>query len=170
MKMFDPKSLSAIAFYLFRMISILILLLVIYIDFAFITNNFAHSNGRYRMDIPLTGTFINGDYQFNTILTISLGLFFGVFFFYVLSNVFKALKGKIIFNKNIIYNLKLFTILNLIVGPVLYTLIHFPIMNKTDFRDLHNLILHLIFGMIALFLTHIFQNGYKVQLENDLTI
>jgi hypothetical protein len=170
MKMFGPQSLSAIAFFLFRLISILTFFFVVYIDYAFLTNNFTHSDGRYRMDIPLTGTFIQGDYQFNVILTISLGLVFGTVFFYVLSNIFKALKEKTIFNKKAISNLRLFTILNLIVGPILYVFIHFPIMNKTDYRDIHNLILHLIFGMIALFLTHIFQNGYKVKQENDLTI
>tara|TARA_R110002167_G_scaffold364943_1_gene588222 strand:- start:531 stop:1043 length:513 start_codon:yes stop_codon:yes gene_type:complete len=170
MKIFGPKSLSTVTFYLFRMISFLILLFVLYIDYAFLTDNFTHSNGRYKMEIPITGTFINGDYQLNVIFTISIGLLFSAFFFYVLSNIFQALKEVTIFNKKIIYNLKLFTILNLIIGPILYFLIHFPIMNKTDFRDIHNLILHLIFGMIALFLTHIFQKGYTVQSENDLTI
>ncbi len=170
MKMFGPKSLSAVAFYIFRVITIGILLFVLYVDYAFLTNQFTHINGRYRMDIPLTGTFIQGDYQFNVILTISLGLFFGTVFFYVLSNIFKALKEKAIFNKKAISNLRLFTILNLIVGPILYVFIHFPIMNKTDYRDIHNLILHIIFGVIALFLTRIFQNGFKVQSENDLTI
>lgn len=170
MKMFGPKSLSALLFYLFRLISVLTLMFVIYIDISFLTNNFTHSNGRYHMDIPLTGTFIHGDYQFNMMLTISLGLFFGVLFFFVLSNIFKSLKEKVIFNKGAILNLKYFSILNLVVGPILYVLIHYTIMQKTNFRDIHNLILHLIFGIIALFLTYIFKNGYNVQSENDLTI
>tara|TARA_R110000744_G_C19265779_1_gene551863 strand:- start:25 stop:393 length:369 start_codon:yes stop_codon:yes gene_type:complete len=122
------------------------------------------------MEIPLTGTSIKGEYQFSDILTIHLVLFFGVLFFYIISNIFKALKESIIFNKKIIQNLTLFTILNLIIGPVLYFVIHYPIMKKADFGDVHNLILLLIFGVISLFLTNIFKKGYTVQSENDLTI
>ncbi len=122
------------------------------------------------MDIPLTGTFIEGVYQFNIILTISLGLVFGSIFFFVLSNIFKALKQVIIFNRLAIRSLSYFTILNLVVGPVLYILIHFVIMQKENYTDIHNLMLHIIFGIVALFLTYIFKRGIQVQQENDLTI
>tara|TARA_R110000765_G_scaffold175859_3_gene280791 strand:+ start:8301 stop:8690 length:390 start_codon:yes stop_codon:yes gene_type:complete len=127
-------------------------------------------NGRFDMKIPLIASSIKGNYQFSDILTISLTLIFGVLLFYILSNIFKALKEVIIFNKDIICNLKFFTILNSIIGPVLYFLIHYPIMKKTDFGDVHNLILLIIFGMISLFLTNIFKKGYTVQSENNLTI
>ena len=143
------------------------LLLVVYIDLSFITGNFTQENGRYFMDIPLTGTFIEGVYQFNIILTISLGLVFGAIFFFVLSNIFKALKQAIIFNRLAIRSLSYFTILNLVVGPVLYILIHFVIIQKDNYRDIHNLMLHIIFGIVALFLTYIFKRGIQ---ENDLTI
>lgn len=170
MKMFGPKSFSNILFYLFRAIAISILLFTAYIDISFLTGNFTQENGRYFIDIPLTGTFIEGDYQFNVILTISLGLIFGAIFFFVLSNIFKGLREKIIFNKIAVNSLSYFTILNLVVGPILYLLIHFIIMRKDNYRDIHNLILHIIFGIIALFLTYIFKQGAQVQQENDLTI
>lgn len=170
MKIFGPKSFSHILFYLFRGLSISILLFVVYIDISFLTGNFVQENGRYFMDIPLTGTFIEGDYQFNVILTISLGLIFGAIFFFVLSNIFKGLREKIIFNQIAINSLSCFTILNLVVGPILYLLIHFIIMRKDNYRDIHNLILHIIFGIVALFLTYIFKQGAQVQQENDLTI
>ena len=170
MKMFGPKSFSHILFYLFRAIAISILLFTAYIDISFLTGNFTQENGRYFIDIPLTRTFIEGDYQFNVILTISLGLIFGAIFFFVLSNIFKGLREKIIFNKIAINSLSYFTILNLVVGPILYLLIHFIIMRKDNYRDIHNLILHIIFGVIALFLTYIFKQGTQVQQENDLTI
>ena len=170
MRMFGPKSFASVAYYLFRIISIGLLLFVLYIDYAFLTNNFHLNEGRYKMDIPFIGTLIHGDYQFNVILTITIVLFFSVCFFYVISNIFKALKEESIFNKKAIFNLQIFTVLNLIIGPILYVIIHFPIMNKTDFRDIHNLILHIIFGVIALFISNIIQKGYHVQSENDLTI
>lgn len=170
MNIFGPKSLSPILFYLFRGLSIMLLVLVVYIDLSFFTGNFTQENGRYFMDIPLTGTFIEGVYQFNIILTISFGLVFGAIFFFVLSNIFKALKQDIIFNRLAIRSLSYFTILNLVVGPVLYLLIHFVIMQKDNYRDIHNLMLHIIFGIVALFLTYIFKRGIQVQQENDLTI
>ncbi len=168
--MFGQKSFSTVLSYLFLIVSVLTLLFTIYVDISFLTGNFTQSNGRYRMDIPLTGSYIHGDYQFNIILTLSLGLIFGVLFFFLLSNIFKALTKKVIFNNKAIRNLKYFTILNLGVGPILYFLSHFLILEKPYHKDIHNLILGLIFGMIALFLTYIFKKGYNVQSENDLTI
>ena len=168
--MFGRKSFSAILSYLFLIVSVLTLLFTIYVDISFLTGNFTLGNGRYQMDTPFTGTYIHGDYQFNVILTISLGLIFGALFFFLLSNIFKALKENVIFNKKAIRNLKYFTILNLGIGPILYFLSHFLIIEKPYLKDIHNLILQLIFGMIALFLMYIFKKGYNVQTENDLTI
>ncbi len=170
MKIFGPKSFSHLLFYLFRTLSILILVFVIYIDISFLTGNFTHENGRYFMDIPLSGTFIEGDYQFNVILTISLGLFFGAIFFFVLSTIFKALKESVIFNRTAVKSLSFFTFLNLAIGPILYFIIHYVIMQKDNYRDIHNLILHIIFGIIVFFVATIFKQGKQVQSENDLTI
>jgi hypothetical protein len=137
---------------------------------SFLTENFRQENGRYFIDIPLIGTFMKGDYQFNVILTVSLTLIFSTIFFFVLSDIFKALKEDVIFNHQAIKNLHYFTVLNLGVGPALYLLVHYVIMQKENYRDIHNLILLIIFGIVALFLTNIFKKGVRVQNENDLTI
>ncbi len=170
MKIFGPISLSAFFYYIFRSISIVLLAFLTYTECAFITDRFTVEDGRFDMKIPLIGSSIQADYQFSDILTITLILIFGILLLYLLSNIFKALKKTVIFNKGIIKNLKLLTILNLIIGPVLNFLIHYPIMHKTEFRNIHNLILLIIFGMISLFLTYVFQKGFSVQSENDLTI
>jgi hypothetical protein len=170
MNIFGPKSLSHILFYLFRGLSIFSLLSVVYYDVSFLTENFRQENGRYFIDIPLIGTFMKGDYQFNVILTVSLTLIFSTIFFFVLSDIFKALKEDVIFNHQAIKNLHYFTVLNLGVGPALYLLVHYVIMQKENYRDIHNLILLIIFGIVALFLTNIFKKGVRVQNENDLTI
>ncbi|WP_405400545.1 DUF2975 domain-containing protein [Maribacter sp. Asnod2-G09] len=170
MKIFGPKSLSTFFYYIFRSISIVLLTFLTYMEFAFITDRFTVKDRRFDMKIPLTGSSIQGDYQFSDILTITLTLIFGILLLYLLSNIFKALKQTVIFNKGIIKNLKLLTILNLIAGPVLYFLIQFPIMHHNELRNIHNLILLIIFGMISLFLTNVFQKGFNVQSENDLTI
>ena len=170
MRFFGPKSISHFLFYLFRILAIGTGLFVAYIDFAFLTGNFESANGRYKMDIPLTGTYIHGDYQLNVILTISLGLLFGVIFFYMLSKIFMAFKNEILFTRSAIKWLNRFAILNLVAGPVLYVLIHFVIMQKTNFRDIHNLILHLLIGIVALFVAEVFKKGFFVQKENELTV
>ena len=170
MKIFGPKSLSTIFYYIFRSISILLLTFFAYIEFAFISDRFSIKDDRFNMRIPLTGSSINGNYQFSDILTISLILIFGILLLYLLSNIFKVLKETIIFNKKIIQNLKFLTILNLIIGPILYFIIHYLIMHHTEFRNIHNLILLIIFGMISLFITYVFQKGFTIQTENDLTI
>jgi len=170
MKIFGLKSLSAFFYYIFRSISIVLLAFLTCMEFAFNTDRFTVEDGRFDMKIPLIGSSIQVDYQFSDILTITLILIFGILLLYLLSNIFKTLKKTVIFNKGIIKNLKLLTILNLIIGPVLYFLIHYPIMHKTEFRNIHNLILLIIFGMISFFLTYVFQKGFSVQSENDLTI
>jgi hypothetical protein len=170
MKIFGPKSLSTLFYFIFRSISLVLLAFLAYIEFAFITERFTINDGRFDMKIPLTGSSIMANYQFNHIITISLSLIFGIVILYLLSNIFKALKKKVIFNLEIIKNLKLLTILNLIVGPILYLLIQFPIMHHNKLGNIHNLILLIIFGMISLFLSYVFQKGYTVQSENDLTI
>jgi hypothetical protein len=169
-KIFGPNSFSQILYYFFRTVAILIVLFALYLDISFMAGNFTHEKGRYYLEIPLTETLIEGDYTKEIILTISLGLYFGSLFFFVLSNIFKALKENVIFNRLAIRSLSYFTFLNLAIGPLLYVLIHFFIMRHEHYRDIHNLILHLIFGVIALFLTHIFKRGVQVQSENDLTI
>lgn len=170
MRFFGPKSISHFFFYFFRLLAIGTALFVIYIDAAFLTGNFETYNGRYKMDIPLTGTFIQGDYQLNVIITISIGLLFGTVFFYMLSSIFHAFKAKVLFTKSAVSLLKYFALLNLVAGPVIYVLIHFVIMQKTNFRDIHNLILHLLIGIVALFVAEVFKKGFFVQQENDLTI
>ena len=168
--MLGPNSLSHYIFYLFRLIALGIVLLSLFMGISFLTGNFEVVNHRYSIPIPLFGTQLTGYYKANVIITVVILLCFSSIFFFLLSNILKALKEKGIFNKKAIINLKLFTILNLIIGPSLYLLIHFPIMQKTNFGDIHNLILHLIVSMISFFVLYIFKKGYSVQSENDLTI
>jgi len=58
----------------------------------------------------------------------------------------------------------------LFAGPLLYITIHFYIMEKTSFKDIHNLILSILLGVFVLFITAVFKHGFQVQSENDLTI
>ncbi len=170
MKFFGPKSLSQYLFYAFRILAIGLGLFTIYITFSFILGNYSVVDGRYKMDIPLTGTYIHGIDQTNIFVTISITLVFIVVFLHMFSNIFHSLKMETVFTKLAIKRLYHFAILNLVIGPILYFLIHFPIMQKTNFRDIHNLILQLLLGIFALFIIAVFKRGFAVQSENDLTI
>ncbi|WP_076546441.1 DUF2975 domain-containing protein [Maribacter ulvicola] len=170
MKIFGTKSLSSLSYYIFKSTSIVLIAFLTYLGYAFITNRYTIKDGRFDIKIPLVESSIQADYQFGIILTITLILIFGILLLHLLSNIFKALKDKVIFNKSIIRNLQRLTILNLIIGPVIYVLIQYPIMHHNKLGNIHNLILLVIFGMISLFLTNVFKKGYTVQSENDLTI
>ncbi len=170
MKMFGPKSMSTLLFYLTRLIAIGIVFFVTYIDISFLTKNFELNKGRYKMDIPLTGTYIHGDYQLNVIVTISIGLLFGFIFFYMISNIFKSFKADILFTKVTVKRMNHFALLNLLAGPFLYVIIHFVIMQKENYRDIHNLIIHILLGLLILYGTAVFKRGFEVQSEHDLTV
>lgn len=169
-KVFGPNSLSKYLFYMFRAVSIGLLLFILYIDLSFLLGNAEIINGRYYISLPIIGIIAKGDYQTNVIITITLGLLYGSIFFYVLSNIFKAFASKTVFTESAIRYLKYFSILNLVVGPLLYIVTHFFIMQHSGYRGIHNPILNIIFGVTALFVVHIFKKGYAIQSDNDLTI
>ncbi|WP_422349325.1 DUF2975 domain-containing protein [Flagellimonas sp.] len=170
LKVFGPNSISKYLFYLFRAISVGLLLFIIYIDLSFFLGTAEIINGRYYISLPILGVIAKGDYQTNIIITITLGLLYGTIFFYVLSNIFKAFVSETVFTESAIRHLRYFSFLNLVIGPLLYIMTHFIIMQHSDYRDIHNPILNIIFGATALFIVHIFKKGYAIQSDNDLTI
>jgi len=171
MKIFGPKSLSYYLFFTSRIAAIGSILLVGYILLSLRIGNYTVIQNQFQIPFPpFTETYIKGFYQQNIIVTITLAmLFFGVFFF-LLSNILKTFKAKKLFTTKAVRQLHYFAILNLLIGPILYFVIHFLIMKKNNFNDLHNLILLLILGVFVLFIAAIFKQGYQVQHENDLTI
>ncbi|TMU55361.1 DUF2975 domain-containing protein [Flagellimonas algicola] len=170
LKVFGPNSLSKYLFYIFRAISIGFLLFIIYIDLSFLLSNVEIINARYYISLPILGVVAKGDYQTNVIVTITLSMLYGTIFFYVLSNIFKAFVSETVFTESAIKHLRYFSFLNLLVGPLLYLVTHFFIMQHSDYRGIHNPILNIIFGVTALFIVHIFKKGYAIQSDNDLTI
>ena len=171
MKLFGAKSLSHYLFYGSALAAVGSILLVVFILLSLAFGNYTLIENRFKIPIPLfPELFIKGYYEQNIIVTITLVmLYFGVFF-YALSLIFKSFKSKKIFNENVVRSLNRFAILNLVVFPVLYIVIHFLVMKKSGYNDIHNLILSLILGIFILFIAAIFKKGLKVQNENDLTI
>lgn len=170
MKIFGPNSLSNYLFYISQLATIGTLLLLVFILISFVTGNYELVDNQFSIQIPFTETNIKGVYKNNVIGTISLILSFFIIFFYMLSSILKTFKAKKLFTEQAIKWLNRFAFLNLLVGPLLYFYIHFFVMNKTNFRDIHNLILSLLLGFFVLFIIAIFKRGFQVQSENDLTI
>ena len=147
-----------------------VLVLLVYILGAFASGHFILENERFTIAIPLSESVIKGDYRNNVIVTICLTLGYYVIFLFVVSQIFKTFKAKVLFTERTLKQLRYFALLNLAIGPSLYFLIHFIIMNHTNFRDLPNLLLSLFLGICTLFIIEVFKNGFNIQSENDLTI
>jgi len=168
--MFGPKSLSVYLFYITRLLSFGIVILLLYIIFSFLLGNFELIEGRFTITIPFINSVIKGFYKTNIITTISITLFLYAIFFYLISLVFKTFKAKTPFTKTAIERLNYFAIFNLVGVPIFFVLNHFLIMRHTTYRDLPTYLLHIFLGIFALFVISVFKQGFKVQSENDLTI
>lgn len=171
MKLFGPKSLSYYLFFASRIAAIGSILLVAYILLSLGLGNYTLVKGQFQIPLtPFGKTYIKGFYETDVIVTISLLMVFFTVFFYLLSNILKTFKAEKLFTSKAIAQLHYFALLNLVVGPLLYLIIHFAIMQKANLNDIHNLFLGLILGTFALFTAAVFKRGYEVQDENDLTI
>lgn len=171
MKIFGPKSLSYYLFYLSRFATIGSLLLILFILISLSTENFEMVNGQFQINLPLIpNTKIKGYNQTDIITTITLLMLFSSVFFYMLSNILKTFKALKLFTHKAVKQLNYFALLNLVVGPILYFIIQFAIMQKSDYRNIHNLVLSIILGVFVLFVASVFKHGFQVQKENDLTI
>ena len=168
--MFGPKSFSTFAYYAAKVIAVLIGIFILYMGISFLFGNYELSKGRYNLNIPVFNTKMEGVYSPNIIITILLGLSYYVIFFLMVSRIFKTLKAEVLFTKTAAKRINNFALLNLIVGPCLYVIIHYFIMQKTNYRDIHNLFLHFFIGFFVLFIAKVFKRGSLVQSENDLTI
>ncbi len=171
MKMFGPKSVSYYLFYISRLAAIGIMLLLSYILISLMLGNFDIINNQFQIAVPLMpDLYIKGFYEKNILITITLAMLFFTLFFYMLSNILKTFKANKLFTSKAIKQLNYFALLNLVVSPLVYFIIHFVIMNKTSFSDVYNVLLSLLLGVFMLFIVAVFKQGYDVQQENDLTI
>ncbi|NNC34205.1 MAG: DUF2975 domain-containing protein [Croceitalea sp.] len=171
MKMFGPNSLSYYLFYFSRIAAFGSIALISFILLSLATDNFHMEGDQFQIALPLLpDTYIKGFYEANIITTITLTMLFFAIFFYLLSNILKTFKAEKLFSEKAINQLNYFAILNLIVGPSLYIIIHFFIMKHPSFSNIYNLLLSLLLGVFVLFIRAVFKKGFHVQNENDLTI
>lgn len=168
MKMFGKKSLSQYLFYGTRFTAFVIIGLVVFILLSLLTRNMSVVDGRFFIDIPLVNFQIKGFYKAKIFFSICSTLIFYASYVYVLSLVFESFKADKIFTERTVNYLKYFSILNLVLFPSAYLATRFLADGKGI--NLPYIILHVIIGILSLFLMSVFNRGYNVQSENDLTI
>ena len=171
MKIFGSFSLSYYLFFACRICAIAISVFILFILISFSIGNFHLVDNQFQISIPFfPETFVKGFYESNIILTITLTMIYLIIFFTMLSNILKTFKAEKLFTTSAIKQLNYFALLNLLMGPLLYLVIHFFIMKKNSFENIYNLFLSFILGFFVLFLAALFKKGFIVQNENDLTI
>lgn len=171
MKMFGSKSLSTFLYYGCTVITVASLSLISFILFSLALENFELINEQFKITIPLFPEMaIKGRYNDITITTITLFFIFYTIFFGLLTMIFKTFKASILFTDKAIKQLNYFTFLNLLVAPILYITINFIILVKDNYYDFASFLLHILLGIMALFIVAVFKKGYTIQSENDLTI
>ncbi|WP_424277253.1 DUF2975 domain-containing protein [Eudoraea sp.] len=125
-------------------------------------------DGRFFIYITLINFQIKGFYKTKIFFSICSTLIFYAWYIYILSLIFKSFKADNIFTDLTVKYLKYFTIINLVIFPIGYLATR-PLSNGEGV-NVPYIMLHLIIGILSLFLMAVFNKGYNVQSENDLTI
>ncbi|MBK9734100.1 MAG: DUF2975 domain-containing protein [Saprospiraceae bacterium] len=127
-------------------------------------------NNRFAINFPFTSKhfLLGSEYTTAYVAEMVLGIALYGFFFYLLSGVFNAFKQKKLFTDFGIKKLKHFYIFNLAVYPILA--IFWSFISVEDFPFIAMIIAHLIMGFFIFFMNAIFEQGYKLQNEQDLFI
>jgi len=170
----NVRTLSAILFYITRIVAILYILVTFYSIISILTEwSFnTKENGKYFSiyypftDIPfLIGENNWGYILFNFLIPIG---FYGLFFLLV-SNVFNVFKQQKLFTRYGVNQLNWFYLANFFVLPV--TIFLATIFTGAIEEGLGWLtVIHFILGVFAYFLAAIFKQGLSLQNEQDLFI
>lgn len=167
------RSLSAVFFYLFKFIGICYLATALYalINCLFRGPFFEIiENDRFAINYPFsTKHFLLGtEFTVSYVAELVSGIAIYGIFFLMLSGVFNAFRQKRLFTHVGIKNLKRFYIFNLIIYPVLVIL--WSMISIEDFPFVAMIVAHAIMGIFIFFISAIFEQGVKLQTEQDLFI
>lgn len=165
-----PRSASSFLYPVLLFLSIASSLLCLYLSVCFLFGIYEVGQTRFLVRIPFLSESIRGNNASKDMWTICLLQAYAGLFLYQLSRIFKRLGTQHPFHADTTRHVRHFTLLNLVIGPGLYVVIHFGIMQKEHFYDIHNLIIQIIFGLIALFLIPLFKKAQALQEEQQLTI
>jgi hypothetical protein len=169
----NVKIIASALYYLFRVIAYGYLASALYtlINCTFKAPFFEKlENNRFAVNFPFSSKhFLLGtEFTIGYVAEMVIGLALYGVFFYVLSGVFNAFKQEKLFTHFGIKNLKRFYIFNLFVYPVLGII--WSIISIEDFPFFGMIVAHLIMGFFIFFLNVIFEQGVKLQSEQELFI
>ena len=167
------KFVSSLLYHLFKLVAFLYLLTAVYvlINCSFEGPFFEKlDNNRFAISYPFSNKhfLLGSEYTVRYVTEMVLGLSLYAVFFFVLSGVFAAFKQEKLFTHVGIKNLRRFYQFNLMVYPV--AMIVWSMFSREDFPYIAMLLAHLIMGVFIYFMCAIFEQGVKLQNEQDLFV
>ena len=168
---------AGILYYLSRILAIIVSAIAVYalvIILLHLNNPDASlpikivNNDRFEIFYPFTQTtFLLGDYTASYLVSNLLTITFYGLFLWLLGGVFHAFKQQKIFTKKGMMQLSVFYIVNLIVPFVFVALLF--VFGQEVLDIVRIILLHLVIGVFAFFMSAIFRQGLLLQEEQDLT-
>lgn len=167
------KIISTLLYYLFKFVAIGYIVTAIYtlINCLFQAPFFEKiDNNRFAINFPFSSKhfLLGSEFTFEYVAEMVLGITLYGVFFYFLSGVFNAFKQEKLFTHFGIRNLKQFYIYNLFVYP--FFVVIWSIITVEDFPFFAMIVAHFIMGLFIFFMNAIFEQGVKIQNEQDLFI
>ncbi len=167
------KIIASVLYYLFKILALGYLVTALYtlINCSFQAPFFEKlENNRFAVNFPFSSKHFLLGSEFTTqyVSEMVLGIALYGAFFCVLSDVFNAFKQEKLFTHFGIKKLKRFYIFNLIIYPVFAII--WSVITVEDFPFLAMIVAHLIMGLFIFFMNAIFEQGVKLQNEQDLFI
>jgi len=167
------RIISVIGFYVTRLAAFAYLITALYVLLSVLLKLPGYEmpeHNKFSINYPFSNKhFLNGSENTAAYIfeMVALIFFYGVFFL-LLGNVFKTFEQKKLFTSQGVSHLKRFYILNLFICPVLFVIL--MILSHEDISYPILLIAHIVIGIFSLFLVAIFNQGLKLQNDQDLYI
>ncbi len=162
MKIFGKKSLSTILYWVFAVSLILSLIVLILNSYQFMFTDF-HLSIEYKGTSPIFHELFYGIQK--------------IILFYLLMMIFKSFKSDRMFTSKTAVYLRVFAIFSLCT-PIISAVIQYSSIIDVDsylvgiakYDILNSMLLSLIIGVFATYISAIFKKGFHLKQENDLTI
>ena len=167
------RIIAVAGFYLSRVVSVLYLATALFVLCSVVLKLPTYKvldNDRFAIYYPFTTkNFLLGSYNtaIYIIEMITILLVYGIFF-WLLGNVFKTFRQQRLFTAEGVKHLQQFFMINLFLYPVLFFILSFY--SIEDYPYVPMIIAHIIIGIFAKFLAAIFEQGLKLQTDQDLYI
>lgn len=171
------RFIAGILYYLSRIFALIVSVIAVYaivVILLHVNNPNASlpikiiNNDRFEIFYPFTHTtFLLGDYTASYLVSNLLTITFYGLFLWLLGGVFHAFKQQKIFTRKGMLQLSVFYIVNLVV-PFLFVALLF-VFGQEILDIVRIILLHLVIGIFAFFMSAIFKQGLLLQEEQDLT-